>query len=708
MLKRISTIIAIALSLATFIQENSYAKDKLVKVADNGLIARSIYWCNSGEVLSASYTLAGCEDGFIREHSREFSFLADGVQYSGESKWKKFDASADAGRTVISMKSDDGRLKVELIYTSYPDMALVRKEIRITNTGSTDVRIEGVNVEDFELEFDCTHSQTYRSYGRFQALGPYCGDWNDPLLTVHQVREQRGMAIGNEAIGILKRTSVFEDGKSLQAGTTLPEQDYPFRRWLVPGQCWTSAPVFTALYTGRDHQNVMSTTVQDYIRKYMGVRIENIDHKPMFVYNTWVPFYHDINESLIMEVADAAAECGVEEFIIDDGWQNNGGSGGGLKSKDKSKEDWAVNADKFPNGLKPVFDHIKTLGMKPGIWLSVGRLDSDAETVGEHPEWIVRDASGNMTDLHTDSGSNLTACMGTEWCDYIKDVILHNVHEYGIEYVKLDLAIVTSAYVYDPKHTGCYATDHKYHRDHEESYDVIYEKCMQMFDDLHAEAPDLFIDCTFETAGKLQLMDYGIAKHAEGNWLCNVEEPSPIGASRIRELAWVRTPALPATSLVLGNQRLDQPMHLLAYKTLMGTLPIMLGDPRSLSKEERAEFKAWANWSKGLEKRHGIMSFRQDLPGFGMPAFGEWDGFCRINTETKSGGLVGVFRDGAAETSRTITVRGLDPNAVYSVQRGPDGFEIARMTGADLEKKGFQVTLEEECSGELFEIIRQQ
>lgn len=42
---------------------------------------------------------------------------------------------------------------------------------------------------------------------------------------------------------------------------------------------------------------------------------------------------------------------------------------------------------------------------------------------------------------------------------------------------------------------------------------------MKMFDDLHAEAPDLFIDCTFETAGKLQLMDYGIAKHAEGNWL---------------------------------------------------------------------------------------------------------------------------------------------------------------------------------------------
>jgi hypothetical protein len=37
------------------------------------------------------------------------------------------------------------------------------------------------------------------------------------------------------------------------------------------------------------------------------------------------------------------------------------------------------------------------------------------------------------------------------------------------------------------------------------------------------EIPDLFIDCTFEAAGRLQLMDYAIAKHADGNWLSNFE-----------------------------------------------------------------------------------------------------------------------------------------------------------------------------------------
>lgn len=703
-MKRITSAI---ISAAMFIMAfpcPAGAGNGIIKVAGNGSIVRTVD-CSSGHVLSDGYCLSGQDRSFIRKESREFSFLADGRTYSGESDWKDIKVSTGGG-TVISMKSADGVLGVDLIYTSYPGLALVRKEISITNTSDRDIRIEGVNVEDFNFEYSCTDTQIYQSYGRFQTLGSYRGDWNDPLVVTYVPREQCGMAIGNEATGIIKRTSILEDGESICSGTTQPGENYPFRRWLEPGQSWKSAPVFTAPFEDRDYWRVVNTTVQDYIRKYMGVRIEQIGHKPLFVYNTWHPFYTNINESLMMEVADAAAECGFEEFIIDDGWQNNGGSGSGLKKKTEG-DDWAINTDKFPHGLKPIFDHIKELGMKPGIWISVGRLDSDGEVVREHPEWIVRDSAGNMTDLHTGSGSNYTACMGTEWCDHIKDVILHNVRAYGIEYVKLDLAIVTSAYVYDPEHTGCYATDHKYHRDHEESYDVIYERCMKMFDDLHAEAPDLFIDCTFETAGKLQLMDYGIAKHAEGNWLSNIGEYAPAGAMRVRELGWVRSPALPATSLVIGNMELDQPMHLLAYKSLTGTLPIMLGDPRKLSKEERAEFKAWTSWMKGLEQRHGIMSFRQDLPGFGMPSVGSWDGFCRINTETRSGGLVGVFREGGAETSRTVTVRDLDPDATYCVKCGPDGRKTAVMTGSELEKKGFRVVLDEEHSGELFEIVKQ-
>ena len=198
-------------------------KGPVITVADNGSIIRTVS-CSDGHVLSGSFTMAKTGKEFVRRGSDEFSFLADGKRYSGRSNWRDIKTST-GGESVISMKSEDGGLTVELTYTSYPGLALVRKEICITNTGGKDVCIEGVNVEDIGYAFDCTHSQIYQSYGRFQTLGPYRGNWDDPLLVLYSPREEGGLAIGNEAIGVLKRTSDFEDGQSICVGTPLPGQD---------------------------------------------------------------------------------------------------------------------------------------------------------------------------------------------------------------------------------------------------------------------------------------------------------------------------------------------------------------------------------------------------------------------------------------------------------------------------------------------------
>ena len=686
--------------------------DESRTVVDNGKVQRRVV-CSSKHVLGEAYMLEGDGRSFMNNGSREFSFLANDSLYTGASNWKDVQFAdtvcSNGGKgTLLTMVSEKGDLKVELLYLSYPDLPLIRKTICVTNLGKEDVKIEAVNVEDFSSTLWPTGVRVMRGYGRYETLGPYEGNWDDPLVVLHDWNSSRGIALGNEAIGILKRTSVLADGSSVRLGVTTPSQDYPFRRWLTPGKSWKSAAVFTAPYTKeRDPERVMEETVQAYIRKYMGVRIEQIEHKPMFVYNTWVPFRHNINEDMMKEVIRAAADCGIEEFIIDDGWQTNHGSGGGSSNTDSVVPDWDVDTSKFPHGLKPIFDYIKSLGMKPGLWLCIARLDKNSETCLNHPEWFIVNKDGQLSDLHTGSSANYTACMAVpEWCEYIRETILKFVRAYGIQYVKLDLSILTSAYVYDPVCTGCYATNHGGHRDHAESYDAIYEQCMELFDQMHAEIPDLFIDCTFETAGKLQLMDYGIARHAEGNWLANVEDVSSAGAMRVRHLAWGRTPALPASSLVIGNLRLDNPQRLLSLKSLAGTLPIMLGDPRSLSAEERAELKKWAKWFRGVEDRHGFMSFRQDLPGFGAPTPGCWDGYSRLNVDTKSGGLVGVFREGAAETTRTVSVRGMQPDATYQVRKAPEGFVIRTLTGAELESKGFSVEIANEYDGEVFEIIR--
>jgi alpha-galactosidase len=288
--------------------------------------------------------------------------------------------------------------------------------------------------------------------------------------------------------------------------------------------------------------------------------------------------------------------------------------------------------------------------------------------------------------------------------DYIRDVIVTMSNRYGLAYTKLDFAIAASAYVNDPRISGCYATDHPYHRDHNESLYVIYERVLELFDMLHKDCPGLFIDCTFETAGKLQLMDYAIANHADGNWLSNFEEPTPTGPLRIRQMAWWRSPAVPASSLVIGNTPMDDPNFEFALKSLIGTLPIVLGDPRKITPEERVRIKLWSHWMQAMQDKYDYMSYRRDLPGFGEPREGAWDGWMRINNDTQQGGIVGVFRQGALEHSRRVFVKGLEPGQTYLVKLAPEGSVVHNGTGQELMETGFQVEIPDLYEGKIFEI----
>ncbi len=673
-------------------------------VLDNGIVKREI-GLENGHITAKNYVLLSGGTNFIRG-GKEFSLSVNDKSYTGMSDWtnirQRDTVDAKGKGIIVSFSKPDRSMTIELVYMVYPGLPVVRKSLTVINTGFNDLNVEAVDVEELHIDCNPIESWVLRQYARHRWLGPYVGNWDDPLVVVHDMTKSKGMAIGNEAIGIVKRTSVFQDGRSMTVGLTRPDQDYPFRKWVRPGERWTSPWVFTAVYDNcTDPQMVVNTSVQDFTRKYMGTRIEQLPKKPMFVYNTWHPFTRNIDEKMVRELAKAAAECGVEEFIIDDGWEN-----GPYDAQDEGFGAWEPNAKKFPNGLRPVFDYIKSLGMKPGLWVSLAIASPSSPPYQEHPEWFVQGADGKPINLHSPHGTSLTACLTTDWYDYIKGTVLRLVREHGLAYIKLDLAIVASAYVYDVTKTGCYAENHPLHRDRAESFEVIYRRCMQLFDELHTEAPDLFIDCTFETAAKMQLMDYGIARHAEGNWLSNIRQPIPTGSLRMRNLAWGRSPALPATSLVIGNLQMDEKGHRLGFKSLTGALPIMLGDPRNLSSAERKWYKSWADWLKGLEARHGYMSFRQDLPGFGEPTEGAWDGFSRINTDSGSGGLIGIFNQGSREKSRIITVPWLKPDKTYQIKQGPDGKVVATGSGKKLAEEGFRVTLSELYDGELFEVVK--
>jgi alpha-galactosidase len=158
---------------------------------------------------------------------------------------------------------------------------------------------------------------------------------------------------------------------------------------------------------------------------------------------------------------------------------------------------------------------------------------------------------------------------------------------------------------------------------------------------------------------------------------------------------------------VIGNPQMQDSDWETHIKSIAGALPIMLGDPRKLSGSDLKKYRGYADWLQQMETRYSIMSYRQDLPGFAEPMEGMWDGFQRINTETKNGGIIGIFRHGSVETKRVITLNYLDPGKTYEV-KAMDGTVIATLTGKDLREEGFIVNLEGVYSGDLFEICIKQ
>lgn len=693
-----------------------YTKENSTTISiKNDLVSRDIFYDQSkGTITTQSLLIKGDTTNYTQAGGAEFSFNLNEKIYNGHSGWDLVSVSdtllpSGENQTEINLKA---RMKpfveITLKYQLYSQSPFFRKQIVFTNAGNTELKVESVNVEDFRLSnlWGGSNTVIYRNYARQKHLGPFVGNWDDALVMVHNPTSMSGLVIGNEAPGVLKQTAVFNQGSTVQSGLTSANTVYPFRKWLKAGETWESPKVFTGIYHNRvDPWSVLNTDVNDFVSNHLGARVLQSNALNQPAYNTWNPFDpENLSEEYMKEVIPIAAASGFSTFIIDAGWYTNLGEGQDSLEWFSRCGDWVVDPIKFPNGLEPIFDLIREHNMKPGLWISVGTTHKHSKVYKQNPEWFVRDAKGNPTNLHNPTQDMHTACFGTDWYDYIKEVIAGYVKNHGLAYVKLDLSVVTSAYTSDPAISGCYATNHPLHKDHEESLLVIYERLYSLFDELRAEVPDFYIDCTFETAGKYHLVDYALVKHAHGNWLANFDEPLPGGALRLRNLAWWRSPAMPASALVIGNLRVNDPMFELAIMSVAGSYPMMLGDLREVPRQNIPIFNSWLTFLKECQNEFQIFQYRQDLPGFGEPAEGMWDGFVRINTNTHSGGIIGVFRNGSMETKRTITLPMLNENNSYRLTTAPYNKTIGTFSGKQLIEKGIEVSLTTPYSGSIIKV----
>ncbi len=102
------------------------------------------------------------------------------------------------------------------------------------------------------------------------------------------------------------------------------------------------------------------------------------------LYNSWEATEFDVNEAGQMALAERAATLGVERFVMDDGWF------GGRNNDRAGLGDWSVNRTKFPNGLTPLIDRVKALGMDFGLWVEPEMINADSDLYRAHPDWVMQ------------------------------------------------------------------------------------------------------------------------------------------------------------------------------------------------------------------------------------------------------------------------------------------------------------------------------
>jgi alpha-galactosidase len=99
--------------------------------------------------------------------------------------------------------------------------------------------------------------------------------------------------------------------------------------------------------------------------------------------NTWEAVYFDHDSEKLEALATRAAAIGVERFVLDDGWF------GSRRDDRRGLGDWTVSADAHPQGLTPLIDHVRALGMEFGIWVEPEMVNPDSDVFREHPEWVL-------------------------------------------------------------------------------------------------------------------------------------------------------------------------------------------------------------------------------------------------------------------------------------------------------------------------------
>lgn len=299
----------------------------------------------------------------------------------------------------VTLHDDVIAADMVLTYTIYANRNVIARNVRFINHGKQPLHITkamslALDLPDSNydwLQFSGAWARERQPKARhlqqgIQAIGSTRGassHMQNPFVILKRpnTTEDLGTAIGLTFVysGNFRIQAEVDTYDVTRLTVGIHPQNFDWK--LNPGAVFqTPEALITFSHTGL---NGLSQTNHALLRERL-VRGKWRDRNRPVLINNWEATYFDFDEDKLVQIAKKARDCGIELFVLDDGWfSTRNGETSGLG-------DWWANRDRLPNGIKGLATRVKKLGMKFGLWFEPEMVNKDSELYRNHPDWIIQ------------------------------------------------------------------------------------------------------------------------------------------------------------------------------------------------------------------------------------------------------------------------------------------------------------------------------
>lgn len=603
---------------------------------------------------------------------------------------------------VVHMMDGGCGIDVDLIYSVFEDEDVITRSVSVKNAGDKDVRLTKVysaciDMDDEDFEMLTLHGSWARerqierrpiAYGK-QSVSSLRGEsshQDHPFMawmtkgtdqTTGDVYGMHFVYSGNFIAQIEK--SQFD---SIRAVMGIHSEGFEW--WLTPGETFT-APEVVLTYS-HDGLGQMTRNLHDFYRCHM-IRSRYLHQKRPVLINNWEATYFDFTREKLIAIAQKAKECGVELFVLDDGWF-------GARTTDHAGlGDWVANPDRLPEGITGIAEDIEKVGLKFGLWFEPEMTNKDSDLYREHPDWIL-----SVPGRHDSHGrfQYVLDFSRKEVVDRIYEMMAKILSTAKVSYVKWDM---------NRSITECYSAALPADRQGE----VFHRYILGVYD-LYERLTSTFPHVLFEScASGGGRFDPGILYYAPQGWTS--DDTDAIERVKIQygtSMCYPISSMGSHVSVVPNHQtRRETPLKTRANAAYFGTFGYEL-DLNKLTAEEIEEVKEQVKFMKAYREVIQYGTFYR----LASPFDDEECGWMVVSDDKKTA-IVAWFRTLYTPNKcfTRMKLNGLDPDAIYScnvlggqaltVSKTPDGKLIyEKVSGDKGEDSAVNVIAGPSCYGD--------